>query len=60
MTAMARALLALLLIATAGTPAAQAQSYPAKPVTIIIPLAAGGAVDRLTRTLIEPMKVSLG
>ena len=60
MTAMARVLLTLLLIAAAGPPAARAQSYPAKPITIIVPLAAGGAVDRMTRALIEPMKVSLG
>jgi tripartite-type tricarboxylate transporter receptor subunit TctC len=39
---------------------AQAQTYPSKPVTIVIPLAAGGAVDTMVRTLIEPMRGSLG
>jgi tripartite-type tricarboxylate transporter receptor subunit TctC len=39
---------------------AQAQSYPSKPITIVIPLAAGGAVDTMVRTLIESMRASLG
>ena len=39
---------------------AQAQSFPSKPITIVIPLAAGGAVDTLVRTVIEPMRGQLG
>src|SRR5258707_10016962 len=40
--------------------AAQAQSYPSKPITVVIPLAAGGAVDTMVRTMIEAMRGSLG
>jgi tripartite-type tricarboxylate transporter receptor subunit TctC len=39
---------------------AQAQSYPSKPVTVVIPLAAGGAVDTMVRTMLEVMRTSLG
>jgi tripartite-type tricarboxylate transporter receptor subunit TctC len=44
----------------AGATGTQAQSFPSKPITIVVPLAAGGAVDRMVRVLIEPMKTSLG
>jgi tripartite-type tricarboxylate transporter receptor subunit TctC len=53
----------IFLAALAGVTAiagAQAQSYPSKPITIVIPLAAGGAVDTLVRTVIEPMRGTLG
>jgi tripartite-type tricarboxylate transporter receptor subunit TctC len=40
---------AAVLLATAG--AASAQSFPSKAVHILVPYAAGGAVDVLTRTL---------
>ena len=36
------------------------QSYPSRPITLIVPFGAGGPVDTLARTLIEPMRVSLG
>lgn len=39
---------------------AQAQTFPSKPVTIVIPLAAGGAVDTIVRTMIESMRTTLG
>jgi tripartite-type tricarboxylate transporter receptor subunit TctC len=39
---------------------AQAQSYPSKPITVVIPLAAGGAVDTMVRTMLEVMRASLG
>ena len=44
----------------AGIAAASAQSYPSKPVTIVIPLAAGGAVDTMVRTMLESLRASLG
>ena len=40
--------------------AARAQSYPSRPITIVVPLPAGGAVDTLARILAEPMRASLG
>jgi tripartite-type tricarboxylate transporter receptor subunit TctC len=39
---------------------ARAQTYPTRPITIIVPLAAGGALDAAARVLAEPMRRSLG
>jgi len=39
---------------------AQAQPYPSRPITIVVPFAAGGPTDALARTLGERMRVSLG
>ena len=39
---------------------AQAQTFPSKPITVVIPLAAGGAVDTMVRTMIESMRATLG
>jgi tripartite-type tricarboxylate transporter receptor subunit TctC len=39
---------------------ASAQGYPTKPVTIVIPLAAGGAVDTMVRTMMDSLRTSLG
>jgi tripartite-type tricarboxylate transporter receptor subunit TctC len=52
----------LLLIAAAVTAfAAQAQSYPGtKPITIVVPFAAGGPTDRVARDLAEAMRKPLG
>ena len=41
-------------------PAAQAQAYPAKPVTVIVPFAAGGPTDALARVLCQKMSEILG
>ncbi|WP_404302541.1 Bug family tripartite tricarboxylate transporter substrate binding protein [Alicycliphilus denitrificans] len=38
-------------LALAGTAGAQAQAYPAKPVTFVVPFAAGSATDQLARAL---------
>jgi tripartite-type tricarboxylate transporter receptor subunit TctC len=57
---MRKALIALALAALLGVAPASAQTYPSKPITIVIPLAAGGAVDTLVRTVIEPMRGLLG
>jgi tripartite-type tricarboxylate transporter receptor subunit TctC len=56
-----RLLLAAVLIApwAASAPAA-AQSYPARPITMIVPYPAGGVTDGLARLLGERMKASLG
>jgi len=39
---------------------AQAQVYPSRPITIIVPLPAGGAFDVTARVLAEHMRASLG
>lgn len=52
-------LLAVALAAVSATSAA-AQGYPNKPITIVIPLPAGGAVDTVVRTMIEAMRPVLG
>ncbi len=39
---------------------AQAQNYPAKPVRIIVPLAAGGNVDIVARSLAQQLTDSMG
>ena len=39
---------------------AQAQSYPSKPVTLIVPLAAGTGMDTLARLYAEPLGQALG
>jgi tripartite-type tricarboxylate transporter receptor subunit TctC len=37
-----------------------AQSYPARPITIVVPFSAGGPTDTLARIVSEPMKRALG
>jgi tripartite-type tricarboxylate transporter receptor subunit TctC len=49
-------LMALYLAAGEAT----AQVYPSRPITIVVALPAGGAVDGLARVLAEHMRVTLG
>ena len=51
---------ALLVIACAGGPAADAQTYPTRPITMVVPFAAGGPTDTITRIVAERMRSSLG
>ena len=39
---------------------ASAQGYPSRPITMVVPFAAGGTGDTLARRLAEPMRLSLG
>jgi tripartite-type tricarboxylate transporter receptor subunit TctC len=39
---------------------AVAQPYPTKPVTIVVPFPAGGALDTVARAISEPMRADLG
>ena len=51
--------LAALLIAALVAPAA-AQDYPSRPITLIVPYAAGGGNDLMARTAAEKMSRTLG
>ncbi len=57
---MIRFVASFILVLLAATGAATAQSYPTRPVTVIVPFAAGGATDVLTRFLAERMRTALG
>jgi len=53
----------LLVLATVAATAlcAQAQNFPsAKPITFVVPFAAGGPTDRVARDLAEAMRKSMG
>jgi tripartite-type tricarboxylate transporter receptor subunit TctC len=41
-------------------PNATAQTYPSRPITMVLPFAAGGPTDTLARILAERMRTSLG
>jgi tripartite-type tricarboxylate transporter receptor subunit TctC len=48
------------LVTVAGVAAANAQAYPSRPVTVIIPFAPGSASDVVTRILLDRMAKSVG
>src|ERR1044072_9491969 len=54
----ATAVLALALCAT--QPMAQAQTYPERPITIVVPLAAGSGMDSLVRLYADRLPASPG
>src|SRR5499426_1091177 len=51
---------AVFFLGCASPGIAQAQVYPSRPITIIVPLPAGGAFDVTARVLAEHMRASLG
>src|SRR5262245_34049730 len=53
-------LLTAFVLVVAGLSHASAQSFPTKPMTIIVPFSAGGPSDAMTRILAERMKTTLG
>jgi tripartite-type tricarboxylate transporter receptor subunit TctC len=57
----ARALAALFLAACIlGTGAASAQTYPSRPITLVVPYPPGGATDAIARIMQDSMSQSLG
>lgn len=57
---MQRQIVAAALAVLLGTTLAKAESFPSRPVTIVVALPAGGGVDALARLLAEHMKTTLG
>ena len=56
-----RALTALTIGVALATVAARADDYPSRPITLLLPLGAGGAMDILARAQFEPkLKERLG
>jgi tripartite-type tricarboxylate transporter receptor subunit TctC len=53
-------ILAAVVAATVGLGSAAAQNYPSKPVTIVVPAAAGGLTDVLTRTITQRLSQMWG
>ena len=56
---MRRLVVVAALAAGAGIAGAQAQTYPARPVTLVVPIAAGGAVDTAARIFAEKLQEKL-
>ena len=50
----------VLAVSWAASSIGTAQSYPARPITIVVPFSAGGPTDTLARIMSEPMKRALG
>ena len=57
---MKKTLAAIAIAALFGIGPVSAQTYPSKPITMIVPFAAGGATDVLARFLGERMRAILG
>src|SRR4030081_3766216 len=57
---MRRLLLALSLVVLASIVGAQAQTYPSRPITLIVPFPPGGSTDAAARIMAERMRVPLG
>ena len=55
-----RALIAALLFCLFSAPAAVAQDYPSRPITIVVSTAAGGGNDIMARVIGERMSRTLG
>jgi tripartite-type tricarboxylate transporter receptor subunit TctC len=53
-------LIIVALAFVAGVATASAENYPSRPITIIVPFAAGGPTDALARILGDRMRQSLG
>ncbi len=57
---LARALVAAGIAAAGVSPSAAQDRYPTRPITLVVPFAAGGASDVLTRIVAESLGQRLG
>src|SRR5262245_33010247 len=57
---MIKTMIAVALAAACAIGGANAQSFPTRPVTILVPLAAGGSTDTIGRIIAEGMRPHLG
>jgi tripartite-type tricarboxylate transporter receptor subunit TctC len=57
---MRTSLLVVLAVTFALSPHAMAQTYPAKPITIVVPFSAGGPTDTLARIMSDRLRKALG
>ena len=57
---MRRALIAFALFAAGLAPVAAQDNYPQRPVTLIVPFAAGGSTDVIGRVVADAMRGALG
>ena len=55
-----RKLVAALFVAACAAAAAQAQTFPSRPLTLIVPFPPGGSTDAAARIMAEKMRESLG
>lgn len=53
-------LLVAAMLAFSGIAGAQAQSYPTRPITLVVPFPPGGSTDAAARIMAERMRSSLG
>ena len=51
---------ALSLVILAGAGGAEAQTYPSRPITLVVPFPPGGSTDAAARIMAERMRVPLG
>jgi tripartite-type tricarboxylate transporter receptor subunit TctC len=52
--------LAIPFVALAGIVSAWAETYPSRPITIVVPFSAGGPTDTIARIMADRLQVSLG
>jgi len=51
---------ALSLLVMAGVAEVQAQTYPSRPITLVVPFPPGGYIDAAARIMAERMRATLG
>jgi hypothetical protein len=57
---MRKFIVAMVLLASAGVSAVQAQTYPSRQITLVVPFPPGGSTDVAARIMAERMRAPLG